>query len=67
MQGLRELVLEDLAARGDRQSIEHDIGSTQYCTSADVMLRSAAVVWALNSRLRWVSMTPFRVPVVPEV
>ena len=44
-----------------------EIGSTQYWLSAAVMLRSVAVPLALNSRLRCVSMTPFGVPVVPDV
>jgi hypothetical protein len=44
-----------------------EIGSTQYCVSSGVILRIAAVVPALNSRLRWVNITPFGVPVVPEV
>ena len=44
-----------------------EIGSTQYCTSSAVILRKFAVVLAENSRFRCVSMTPFGVPVVPEV
>ena len=32
-----------------------------------VILRQAAVPLALNRRLRWVSITPFGVPVVPDV
>ena len=44
-----------------------EIGSTQYCVSSMVILRTMAVVFALTSRLRWVSITPFGAPVVPEV
>jgi hypothetical protein len=44
-----------------------EIGNTQYCTSSAVMLRKLAVVLAENSRFRCVSMTPFGVPVVPDV
>ena len=42
-----------------------DIGRTQYALSAG--LRCAPITLALNSTLRWVSITPLGLPVVPDV
>jgi len=44
-----------------------EIGRTIYTLSLASILRNQAVVFALTRRFPWVSITPFGVPVVPEV
>ena len=44
-----------------------EIGSTTYDVSPEPIRRKCAVVLALTSRFSCVSITPFGVPVVPDV